>query len=139
MFVLSALWDPVHRWSALAVRPETWISLIWLLLLKEIYQIRKDSDHFGSRQRWLLAFYLALAAYFHFAAIIFVPGTMCSLLPLHATGFKAFKIWTQLHTLNRTRNRDNQSQKPGVFPSLQLTAAITFWSSMYLCYSKPET
>lgn len=78
---LAGLWDPVIRWGAMVVRSEIWIGLIWVLLLRELssFQGLPNRSLQQKRSFWMIAMLLALAAYFHFEAIILVPATAIGL------------------------------------------------------------
>lgn len=63
---LGALFSPPIRWGAMVVRPEIWQGLIWLLLLMEMDGVWKK------RNLWRLPLLLALAAYIHFQAYLWI-------------------------------------------------------------------
>jgi hypothetical protein len=79
---LAALWDPIVRWGTLVVRTETWIGLCWVIILSELGKLPLYRDsHEGSRSIWKISGFLALAAYFHFEAIVLVPAVAVGLMP----------------------------------------------------------
>lgn len=96
LVAFTAFLDPVDRWGTLVVRSETWIGLLWILLMVEL-------EGFASRARsyWKISLLLALAAYIHFEAIILVPATMAGLCYFSNQPFKSnfavtFKRWFQV-------------------------------------------
>ncbi len=93
---LVALWDPICRWGTLVVRSEIWIGLLWLMILMELHAFQSE-DHSvlrkDSRRFWLISLWLALAAYFHFEAIILVPATSIGLFKIQNNLQKELKNW----------------------------------------------
>ncbi len=90
---LAALWDPTLRWVTLAVRPEAWVGLIWLYILKELWKTHVNSEPLSSKTLWIVSGSLALAAYFHFDAIALVPGVAMMLMP--SPGERFLQVWFQ--------------------------------------------
>jgi len=70
---LSAVLDPISRWGAMAVRTEIWVALAGAFLLMELERERK--------RFWLISLILAVAALFHYDAIILVPAAVIGLYP----------------------------------------------------------
>lgn len=62
---LAALWDPTVRWGSMAVRTEIWVGLMGLLTLRELTRAMPSARKLGA--------YLALGAWFHYSAVVFVP------------------------------------------------------------------
>lgn len=61
-----ALFSPTIRWGAMLVRPEIWQGFFWLLILMEMDGFWKNENP------WRLPLFLALAAYVHFEAYIWI-------------------------------------------------------------------
>ncbi len=91
IFLFAALWDPTLRWVTIAVRPEPWLGLIWAVLLRYFWWISQGSNRFSNRSLWLISGALALSAYFHFAAIAFVPAVIVALIPAQKTRY--LQVW----------------------------------------------
>ena len=83
----TLLWDPVLRWSTLVVRTETWMSFFALLIALELGKT--------GRRPWRIAWPLALAALFHFEAILLVPPVTIALWPWEARSSlgQKFRLW----------------------------------------------
>jgi hypothetical protein len=91
IFGIAALWDPTLRWVTIAIRPEPWLGLIWILILRCFWRVSEEKASFSSKDLWIIAGWLALSAYFHFAAIVFVPAVTVALLPRWDGHF--FRVW----------------------------------------------
>lgn len=90
LITLGALCAPVVRWGAMVVRTEVWQGLLWLLILIELD---------GAWSRWRLAVLLALAAYFHYEAVVWVIPVALGLYPFGTTGRLLAKLadwWQEL-------------------------------------------
>lgn len=69
VLALAALLSPAIRWGAMVVRPEIWQGLFWLLILLDLDGFYKKAS------AWRIPALLALGAYFHFDAIVWVIPT----------------------------------------------------------------
>jgi hypothetical protein len=89
LVALGACFSPVVRWGAMVVRPEVWQGLLWLLMLIELDR--------RAPSRWRLAALLALAAYFHFQAVVWVFPVALGLFPFDGTGGRRARLkrWRQ--------------------------------------------
>jgi hypothetical protein len=80
---LAAALSPAIRWGAMVVRPEIWQGLFWLLILMELdgffEPIGPDGQIIPELRtwfdRWRIPTLLALAAYFHFEAFLWIIPT----------------------------------------------------------------
>lgn len=89
----AALWAPTMRWTSLSVRPEAWLGLVWLLLLRNFWKLKYNSDKLTSRHLWSIAGLLSAGAYFHFSAVFLVPGVCCAMLPMEADWPESLRKW----------------------------------------------
>lgn len=91
---LAGLWDPITRWGTLVVRTETWVGLCWVFIVRELWKMSQASEK-NPRSFWKISAGLALAAYFHFEAIVLVPGVALALLPKNFNHPKSWRVWIQ--------------------------------------------
>ena len=91
LITLGAVFAPVVRWGAMVVRTEVWQGLLWLLMLMELDGV------WGKASRWRLALLLALAAYLHYEAIVWVVPVALGLYPFGDTGgrFEKLRRWVE--------------------------------------------
>ncbi len=71
---LGAILSPAARWGAMVVRTEIWQALLWTAILMEL------DGAFQRKSRWRLPALLAIAAYIHYEAIVWVAPVALAVL-----------------------------------------------------------
>jgi hypothetical protein len=74
LITLAALLSPTIRWGATVVRTEVWVGLLWTPILMEL------DGFFKKKNVWRLPVFLALSAYTHFEAIVWVTPVAVGIL-----------------------------------------------------------
>jgi len=91
---LAGFLDPLNRWGTFVVRTETWIGLAWVFILIALYELSLNpSKKEESKSLWRVAAGLAIAAYFHFEAIVLVPAVVLGLYPTGSAGSSPIRAW----------------------------------------------
>ncbi len=93
IFPLILVTMPPLRWGALVLRPEIWQCLFWVLILQEIEA--SSPENLQERPRlaiWRLPGLLALAAGFHYDAVVWVVPTAIGLIFQNASPSRAFRV-----------------------------------------------
>jgi hypothetical protein len=86
--------DPVMRWGTLGIRTEMWILLFWSLTLQKFDFSNREFRSFSSF--WPLSILLALAAYFHYQAVLLVLPLAVLLIPARGATERQRQVPLQL-------------------------------------------
>jgi hypothetical protein len=98
----ACITTPVLRWGATVARTEIWQALFWILILRELEAlgstVTSSANHPvtspRSRSPWRIPTFLALAAGFHYEAIVWVLPTAAAIVLQNPTPAKAMRaLW----------------------------------------------
>jgi hypothetical protein len=89
---LATITTPVLRWGATVARTEIWQALFWLLILRELDRSGKTTIDYSPRSKFKIPAYLALAAGFHYEAIVWVFPTAIALMLQNPSPTRAFRV-----------------------------------------------
>lgn len=89
-----ALFSPTIRWGAMPIHPEVWQGLFWLLITVELARFSQPALLTRS-VCWRISFLLAIAALFHFQAIVWVLPVALGLFPFVSDEPNRWILWVK--------------------------------------------